>query len=65
MLDAAVEVPDATTKVSTKLRAGAGAHVLRVYMVDPGVVLDKLVLDTGGVRPSYTGPPEPRVVAPR
>jgi hypothetical protein len=38
-----------------------GAHVLRIYMVDAGVVLDKIVLDAGGLRPSYFGPQETRV----
>ena len=39
----------------------AGVHVLKIYMVDAGVVLDKIVLDCGGLRPSYLGSPETRV----
>lgn len=45
--------------------AAAGPHVLKLYMIDAGVVLDKIVIDTGGVRPSYLGPPETRVVRAR
>jgi hypothetical protein len=40
--------------------AAAGAHMLKVWRVDPGVVLDKFVLDLGGEKPSYLGPPEAR-----
>lgn len=35
-----------------------GRRTLRVYGVEAGVVLDRLVIDTGGLRPSYLGPAE-------
>jgi hypothetical protein len=38
--------------------SGPGEHILKYWMVDPGVVLQKLVISHGDLPPSYLGPPE-------
>jgi hypothetical protein len=43
---------------TTHTIASLGYHTLKIWMVDPGVVLQKIVVDCGGARSSYLGPPE-------
>jgi hypothetical protein len=43
---------------SEHMIAESGPHVLKFWAVDPGIVLQRIVVETGDVRPSYLGPPE-------
>lgn len=57
-----LNVLNATTTGSTSHEVNTvRPHVLKIYMVDAGVVLDKIVVDVGGLRPSYLGPKETRI----
>jgi len=48
-------------KTSTHKVKKPGKHVVKYWLVNSGLVLQKLVLDFGGLEPSYLGPPETRV----
>ncbi|NYT40760.1 glycosyl hydrolase 115 family protein [Sphingomonas sp. R-74633] len=49
---------NAITSVTDWPALTAGEHRLRVYALDPGVVLDSLVFDLGGLATAYLAPPE-------
>jgi hypothetical protein len=52
-------VSDGVRRVDVKLNAGQpGYHTLKIGMVDPGVVLERLVVSFAPLKPSYLGPPE-------
>jgi hypothetical protein len=52
-------VSDGVTQlVSEHTIAKPGAHTLKFWALDPGLVLERLVIDAGGMKPSYLGPPE-------
>lgn len=41
-----------------------GEHTLKIWMIDPGLVFQKFVIDAGGLKPSYLGPQESTYVKP-
>lgn len=47
----------ATLKISK-----SGYHTLKVWMIDPGVIIQKIIINTGGLKPSYLGPAESYLV---
>ena len=49
---------EAIIKSTTEHHLSKGKHVLRFRILDPGIVLQKIILDTGGLKPSYLGAPE-------
>lgn len=51
---------DQTTIGRQKISLADGDHKLRIFAVDTGVVLDKIVLSSGKMQESYFGPAETR-----
>jgi hypothetical protein len=39
----------------------AGNHILKVYCVDPGVILDEIRIDLGGLKKAYSSMPETKI----
>jgi hypothetical protein len=48
---------DANQQIVTLDVKAAGAHILKLWMVDPGVAFERLVLATRQIPESYLGPP--------
>jgi hypothetical protein len=52
-------VSDGVRRVTVPLTiAKPGTHTLEIWAVDPGVVLERVVVSHGSLKPSYLGPPE-------
>ena len=43
---------------STEHQLSKGKHVLRFRILDPGIVLQKIIVDAGGLKSNYLGAPE-------
>lgn len=49
-------------KSNTKHRIeSVGKHTLRFSVKEPGLVLQKILINTGGLKPSYLGAPESKL----
>lgn len=51
--------------MNSKLKIDSdGNHKLKIWMIDPGVAIDKIMNDNGGMKESYLGPSETGVNSP-
>jgi len=51
---------NAAVKSANQMIKEPGKHKLKVWMVDPGVMIDQILIDLGGWKDSYAFPPETR-----
>ncbi|KFY76946.1 hypothetical protein V498_09471 [Pseudogymnoascus sp. VKM F-4517 (FW-2822)] len=47
---------------TSTIKLDKGAHELSLWLLEPGVVIQKIVIDIGGFKPSSLGPPESLMV---
>lgn len=52
---------NAAVKSAKQIVNKAGKHTLKVWMVDPGVMIDQILIDLGGWKDSYAFPPETKM----
>ena len=52
---------NATVKTAKQIVNKAGKHTLKIWMVDPGVMIDQVLIDLGGWKKSYAFPKETKL----
>ncbi|MXN93200.1 glycosyhydrolase [Flavobacterium sp. Sd200] len=52
---------NAILKTTSHITLKPGKHVLKFWMADPGIVLQNIIIDLGGLKKSYLGPRETMV----
>lgn len=52
---------NAAIQVSRHFIDKPGRHTLKIWLIDTDVCFDKFIIDTGGLKQSYTGPPETKL----
>jgi hypothetical protein len=57
----ALNILNQTTVGKIKFDLKKGAHILKIFAVETGVVVDKIVLSSGELNPGYFAPPETSV----
>lgn len=52
---------NASVQTTKQIVHKAGKHTLKIWMVDPGVMIDQVLIDLGGWKNSYAFPPETKM----
>jgi hypothetical protein len=53
--------PNISLNLQQNTRFQPGKHTLRFRVLEPGIVLEKILINTGGLQPSYLGAPESEI----